>query len=61
MLAEDEALNLTLEVGDFLMEERIWFASENLRLRTSLIKGNNGYSRTAFYSEIRRLPPQKAA
>ena len=61
LLAEDEALNLTLEVGDFLMEERIWFASENLRLRTSLIKGNNGYSRTAFYSEIRRLPPQQAA
>ncbi|ACB53123.1 unknown [Crocosphaera subtropica ATCC 51142] len=60
-LGEDEALNLTLEVGDFLMEERIWFASPNLRLRTSLMKGENGYSRTAFYSEIRRLPPQEVA
>ena len=60
-LGEDEALTLTLELGDFSMEERIWFASDNLRLRTSLIKGNNGYSRTAFYSEIRRLTPQQAA
>ncbi len=60
-LGDDEALNLTLEVGDFLMEERIWFASPNLRLRTSLMKGQNGYSRTAFYSEIRRLPPEEVA
>ncbi|MDJ0732146.1 MAG: phycobiliprotein lyase [Crocosphaera sp.] len=60
-LGEDEALTLTLEVGDFSIEERIWFASPNLRLRTSLMKGKNGYSRTAFYSEIRRLPPEEAA
>ena len=60
-LGEDEALSLTLEVGDFSMEERIWFASPNLRLRTCLIKGNDGYSRTAFYSEIRKLPPKEAA
>ncbi len=60
-LGEDEALTLTLQVGDFFLEERIWFASPNLRLRTSLIKGNNGYSRSAFYSEIRRLIPEEAA
>lgn len=60
-LGDDEALTLTLEMGDFLMEERIWFASPNLRLRTSLMKGKDGYSRTAFYSEIRRLPPQEVA
>ncbi len=60
-LGDDEALTLILKSGDFLIEERIWFASPNLRLRTSLIKGNNGYSRTAFYSEIRRLPPKEAA
>ncbi|MDJ0657864.1 MAG: phycobiliprotein lyase [Crocosphaera sp.] len=60
-LGEDEALTLTLNVGDFSLEERIWFASPNLRLRTSLMKGQNGYSRSAFYSEIRRLPPEKVA
>ena len=60
-LGEDEALTLTLNVGNFSLEERIWFASPNLRLRTSLMKGENGYRRTAFYSEIRRLPPEKVA
>ncbi|MDJ0846091.1 phycobiliprotein lyase [Crocosphaera sp.] len=60
-LGEDEALTLTLNVGDFSLEERIWFASPNLRLRTSLMKGQSGYSRSAFYSEIRRLPPEKVA
>ncbi|MDJ0510504.1 MAG: phycobiliprotein lyase [Crocosphaera sp.] len=60
-LGQDEALTLSLEKGDFCLEERVWFASPNLRLRTTLMKGKNGYSRTAFYSEIRRMPPEKAA
>ncbi len=60
-LGKDEALTLSLERGEFYLEERIWFASPNLRLRTSLMKSKNGYSRTAFYSEIRRLSPEKAA
>ena len=60
-LGRDEALTLSLEKGDFWLEERVWFASPNLRLRTSLMKGQNGYSRTAFYSEIRRMAPEEAA
>ncbi len=60
-LGEDEALTLTLNRGDFSLEERLWFASPNLRLRTSLMKGQNGYNRTAFYSEIRKIPPQEVA
>ena len=60
-LGKDEALTLSLKSGEFWFEERVWFASPNLRLRTSLMKGQNGYSRTAFYSEIRRLTPEKAA
>ncbi|MGK7941115.1 MAG: phycobiliprotein lyase [Crocosphaera sp.] len=60
-LGKDEALTLSLQKGDFWLEERVWFASPNLRLRTSLMKGQNGYSRTAFYSEIRRMSPEKAA
>ncbi|MEA5510321.1 phycobiliprotein lyase [Crocosphaera sp. UHCC 0190] len=60
-LGQDEALTLTLEGDNIHIEERLWFASPNLRLRSSLIKGANGYSRTAFYSEIRKLPPKDAA
>ncbi|MEM8780571.1 MAG: phycobiliprotein lyase, partial [Cyanobacteria bacterium P01_G01_bin.49] len=57
-LGEDEALTLTINNDNFSIEERGWFASPNLRLRTSLIKGKNGYRWTAFYSEIRKMPPK---
>ncbi|GBF86503.1 chorismate-binding protein [Aphanothece sacrum FPU3] len=60
-LGEDEALTLTLEDNNNYLEERLSFASPNLRLRTSLTKARNGFSQTAFYSEIRKLPPQAAA
>jgi hypothetical protein len=62
-LGEDEALTLTLKEGNLEAEERIWFASPNLRLRTSLLKQSEGdYQQTAFYSEIRKLnlPPKEA-
>ncbi|MFM6057781.1 MAG: phycobiliprotein lyase, partial [Microcystis aeruginosa] len=35
--------------------ERIWFASPNLRLRTSIIQSANGDRQTVFYSEIRKM------
>lgn len=54
-LGQDEALTLTLEGDETYWEERLWFASPNLRLRTSLIKRGDGWSVTAFYSEIRRI------
>ena len=54
-LGKDEALTLILEREQFCFQERIWFASPNLRLRTTLSKQNNGASTTAFYSEIRRV------
>lgn len=54
-LGKDEALTLILEREKFCFQERIWFASPNLRLRTTLSKQNNGASTTAFYSEIRRV------
>lgn len=57
-LGKDEALTLTIEANNQYFEERIWFASPNLRLRTSLIKQENGWSQTAFYSEIRRVNPK---
>ncbi len=56
LLAGDESLTLILESDTVYAEERLWFASANLRLRTSLIKQGNRYSHSAFYSEIRKLP-----
>ncbi len=35
--------------------ERLWFASDNLRLRTVLVRGANGLESVAFYSDIRRV------
>lgn len=59
ILGEDDALTLIVEGENTYSEERIWFASPNLRLRASLIKNNSDFSRTAFYSEIRRIPPKE--
>jgi hypothetical protein len=56
-LGEDECLTLNLQDSETSLAERHWYASPNLRLRTSLIQRGNGYSHSAFYSDIRRLPP----
>jgi hypothetical protein len=56
-LGSDECLTLNLGDGDTHLTERHWYASPNLRLRTSLIQRGKGYSHSAFYSDIRRLPP----
>ena len=58
LLDEDESLTLMIEDGDTYWQERLWFASENLRLRTSLIKHNNNVTATSFYSEIRKVAPK---
>ena len=52
-IGEDEALTLCVEVGDTYSEERLWFASPNLRMRVSITKHTNGFSTTSFTSEIR--------
>jgi phycoerythrin-associated linker protein len=57
-IGKDEVLTLILEDENVYIEERQWFASENLRLRTNLVKSGNGVNQTAFYSEIRKLPPK---
>jgi hypothetical protein len=58
-LGADEALTLTLETDEMYTEERQWFASDNLKMRTTIIKYSDGRQQTAFYSEIRRAAPQK--
>lgn len=54
---------LTLTVGDNIIkaEERIWFESPNLRLRTSSIKIADGTTITSFCSEIRMGITQTSA
>lgn len=56
-LGTDECLTLNLQDSETRLAERHWYASPNLRLRTSLIQRGKGYSHSAFYSDIRRLPP----
>ncbi|MGK7873556.1 MAG: phycobiliprotein lyase [Xenococcaceae cyanobacterium] len=58
IMGNDEALTLIVEEGRTYSKERLWFASPNLRLRTSLLKHSGGFSTTSFYSEIRRVVPK---
>jgi hypothetical protein len=54
----DESMTLVTEYSATESEERLWFASPNLRLRTGVVKRFGGFSMTTFCSEIRRLPPE---
>jgi CpeS-like protein len=56
----DEALTLRLEKAGTVSEERIWFASPNLRLRSSSIKKEDLVCITTFCSEIRMAAPAVA-
>ncbi|AFZ34752.1 phycobilin lyase, CpcU subunit [Stanieria cyanosphaera PCC 7437] len=55
LLAQDQALTLTLKMEQIEAQERLWFASDNLRLRTTMVKESTGTMQTAFYSEIRKI------
>jgi hypothetical protein len=52
-LGTDEALTLITESDTISSEERLWFASPNLRMRVSVLKDADGLSVAAFTSEIR--------
>ncbi|MBD2353103.1 phycobiliprotein lyase [Tolypothrix sp. FACHB-123] len=52
-IGSDEALTLTVESETMWTEERLWFASPNLRMRVSVIKHQGGYNMSSFTSEIR--------
>jgi hypothetical protein len=53
LMGNDEALTLITEYETMYSEERLWFASPNLRLRTSILKRFGGFSMASFCSEIR--------
>ena len=57
-LGEDEALTLSLTNDEMEAEERQWFASENFKMRTTVVNFKDGTKQTAFYSEIRKAPPK---
>ncbi len=52
-IGEDESLTLSIESDNMYSEERLWFASPNLRMRVSITKHAGGFSTTSFTSEIR--------
>jgi len=53
VVGDDGALTLITEYETMYSEERLWFASPNLRLRTSILKRFGGFSMASFCSEIR--------
>ena len=57
-LGADEALTLIIDNDDMYAEERQWFASDNLRLRTTVVQYHDGRKQTSFYSEIRKAAPK---
>ncbi len=68
--ADPKPINYSLVEGVLMLvqiidtgrsEERIWFASDNLRLRTSLIERFGSYAQADFCSEIRRLKAAPAS
>jgi hypothetical protein len=52
-MGDDDALTLVTEGDNLRSEERIWFESNNVRLRTTIVTQSNGDSLASFYSEIR--------
>jgi phycoerythrin-associated linker protein len=59
ILGADGALTLSIETDEMYAEERQWFASDNLRLRTVTVKNHNEIQQTSFYSEIRKAQPKQ--
>jgi len=60
VMGTDDALTLITEHDALYSEERLWFASPNLRLRTTLLKRLDGFSLASFCSEIRMGGGQSA-
>ncbi|NES93899.1 MAG: phycobiliprotein lyase [Desertifilum sp. SIO1I2] len=61
VMGDDGALTLITDYETMYSEERLWFASPNLRLRTSILKRFGGFSMASLCSEIRMgvtAPPQ---
>lgn len=53
VLGRDQSLTLTQITEEHQSQERIWFASDNLRLRTTLVHANGRCLLSCFCSEVR--------
>ncbi len=53
VMGDDDALTLVTEDENTCAEERVWFESDNVRLRTTIVTQTDGNSIASFYSEIR--------
>ena len=61
IMGSDGALTLITEYETMSSEERLWFASPNLRMRVSVLKRFGGFSMASFTSEIRTGGAQSSA
>ncbi|MCY7368518.1 MAG: phycobiliprotein lyase [Chamaesiphon sp.] len=52
-MGDDDALTLVTSSGNTSSSERVWFESNNVRVRTTISTQANGDSLASFYSEIR--------
>jgi CpeS-like protein len=52
-LGDDNALTFITDTDNIRSEERVWFESDNVRLRTTIVTQSSGDSLASFYSEIR--------
>jgi hypothetical protein len=52
-MGDDDALTLITADEQISAEERVWFESNNVRLRTTIVTQPSGESIASFYSEIR--------
>lgn len=58
-IAEDNSITFTINQNNQYVEEKIWFANDNLRLRNTVIKHKNQVIETSFYSEIKKIQVEK--
>lgn len=59
LIAEDDSLTFTITKENQYVEEKIWFANDNLRLRNTVIKHKEQVIETSFYSEIKKIKVDK--
>ncbi len=52
-LADDESLTLAVESENTTSEEKLWFASDNLRMRVSTLTHSGNLNMSSFTTEIR--------
>jgi len=59
-IADDDSLTLTITADNQYVEERIWFANDNLRMRNTVVKSKNQVIETSFYSEIKKIKVEES-